>query len=171
MFLLAIMINAYLEMRSGSPYEPLSAETSGSIVESPSALKTVSQKRRLRVEVSERIKNNLQKFEDEKEFLEAKLCLKTVAARVGTNINYLSTYINTEKGNHFNRYISELSIHHIAQQMAVDLAVTNKGSEELANLCGIASPSNFLKLFSQIHGISLQDYQHQCRESIIHSMP
>ncbi|OJX33963.1 MAG: hypothetical protein BGO86_07695 [Chryseobacterium sp. 36-9] len=118
----------------------------------------------LSAEIRNRIWKNLQKFEDEKEFLEPNLSLKKIAIRVGTNPNYLSAYINTEKGMHFNRYLSELRIKYIAELLAEDPIAAHQKTEVLAKICGIASRSNFLKLFSEIYGMSLQEYQHQCRE-------
>ncbi len=118
----------------------------------------------LSAEIRNRIRKNLQKFEDEKEFLKPNLSLKKIAIRVGTNPNYLSSYINTEKGMHFNRYLSELRIKYIAELLAEDPIAVHQKTEVLAKLCGIASRSNFLKLFSEIYGMSLQEYQRQCRE-------
>lgn len=118
----------------------------------------------LSAEIRNRIRKNLQKFEEEKEFLEPNLSLKKIAIRVGTNPNYLSSYINTEIGMHFNRYLSELRINYIAELLAEDPIAAHQKTEVLAKLCGIASSSNFLKLFSEIYGMSLQEYQHRCRE-------
>ncbi|SDH77812.1 AraC-type DNA-binding protein [Chryseobacterium taeanense] len=162
MFLLIFTINTYLEKKSEKTYDVVLAGVGVDI----ERLKTdVSPpKSTLSAEIRNRIRKNLQKFEDEKEFLKQNLSLKKIAIRVGTNPNYLSAYINTEKGMHFNRYLSELRIKYIAELLAEDPIAVHQKTEVLAKICGIASRSNFLKLFSEIYGMSLQEYQHQCRE-------
>ncbi|AZB25986.1 AraC family transcriptional regulator [Chryseobacterium bernardetii] len=161
-FLLMLTTKAYLEKKPEKTYDVVLAGVGVDIEE----LKTdVSPpKWTLSAEIRNRIRKNLQKFEDEKEFLKPNLSLKKIAIRVGTNPNYLSAYINTEKGMHFNRYLSELRIQYIAELLAEDPITAHQKTEVLAKLCGIASRSNFLKLFSEIYGMSLQEYQHQCRE-------
>ncbi len=156
-------VNTYLEKKTEKTYDVVLAGVGVDI----ERLKTdVSPpKSTLSAEIRNRIRKNLQKFEDEKEFLKPNLSLKKIAIRVGTNANYLSAYINTEKGMHFNRYLSELRIKYIAELLAEDPIAVHQKTEVLAKLCGIASRSNFLKLFSEIYGMSLQEYQHQCREN------
>lgn len=162
MFLLIFIINTYLEKKPEKTYDVVLAGVGVDI----EGLKTdVSPpKSTLSAEIRNRIRKNLQKFEDEKEFLKPNLSLKKIAIRVGTNPNYLSAYINTEKEMNFNRYLSELRIKYIAELLAEDPITAHQKTEVLAKLCGIASRSNFLKLFSEIYGMSLQEYQHQCRD-------
>lgn len=159
-FLLILTIKVYLKKMPEKTYHVVlagvGADELGPDVSPP--------KWTLSTEIRNRIRKNLQKFEDEKEFLKPNLNLKKIAIRVGTNPNYLSFYINTEKGMHFNRYLSELRIKYIAELLAEDPIAAHQKTEVLAKLCGIASRSNFLKLFSEIYGMSLQEYQHQCRE-------
>lgn len=159
-FLLVFTINTYLEKKAEKKYGMVLAGVDINELEPDVS----PPKWTLSTEIRNRIRKNLQKFEDEKEFLKPNLSLKKIAIRVGTNPNYLSSYINTEKGMHFNRYISELRIKYIAELLAEDPIASHQKTEVLANLCGIASRSNFLKLFSEIYGMSLQEYQHQCRE-------
>jgi len=159
-FLFMLTIKAYLEKKPEKIYDVVLAGV-GVDELGPDVSPT---KWTLSSEIRNRIRKNLQKFEDEKEFLEANLSLKKIAIRVGTNPNYLSAYINTEKGMHFNRYLSELRIKYIAELLAEDPIAGHQKTEVLAKLCGIASRSNFLKLFSEIYGMSLLEYQHQCRE-------
>ncbi|WP_374459491.1 helix-turn-helix domain-containing protein [Chryseobacterium taeanense] len=159
-FLLILTIKVYLKKKPEKTYNVVlagvGADELGPDVSPP--------KWTLSTEIRNRIRKNLQEFEDEKEFLKPNLSLKKIAIRVGTNPNYLSSYINTEKEMHFNRYISELRIKYIAELLAKDPIAAHQKTEVLAKLCGIASRSNFLKLFSEIYGMSLQEYQHQCRE-------
>lgn len=161
-FLLMLTIKAYFEKKPEKKYGMVLA---GLDVDIEKLEADVSPpKWTLSAEIRNRIRKNLQKFEDEKEFLKPNLSLKKIAIIVGTNPNYLSAYINTEKEMHFNRYLSELRIQHIAELLAEDPIASHQKTEVLAKLCGIASRSNFLKLFSEIYGMSLQEYQHQCRE-------
>lgn len=162
MFLLMLTIKAYLEKKPEKTYDVVLAGAGVDIEELEPDVSPP--KWTLSAEIRTRIRKNLQKFEDEKEFLKPNLSLKKIAIRVGTNPNYLSAYINTEKGMHFNRYLSELRIQYIAELLAEDPITAHQKTEVLAKLCGIASRSNFLKLFSEIYGMSLQEYQHKCRE-------
>lgn len=162
MFLLMLTIKAYLEKKPEKTYDVVLAGAGVDIEELEPDVSPP--KWTLSAETRNRIRKNLQKFEDEKEFLKPNLSLKKIAIRVGANPNYLSTYINTEKGMHFNRYLSELRIKYISELLAEDPITAHQKTEVLAKLCGIASRSNFLKLFSEINGMSLQEYQHQCRE-------
>ncbi len=162
MFLLMLTIKAYLEKKPEKTYDVVLAGLGVDIEELETDV--LPPKWTLSAEIRNRIRKNLQKFEDEKEFLKPNLSLKKIAIRVGTNPNYLSAYINTEKGMHFNRYLSELRIKYIAELLAKDPITAHQKTEFLAKLCGIASRSNFLKLFSEIYGMSLQEHQHQCRE-------
>lgn len=160
MLLLVFTVNTYLENKPEKTYGMVLSGVGIDELEPD-----VSEpKWTLSAEIRNRIRKNLQRFEDEKEFLEPKLTLKKIAIRVGTNANYLSAYINTEKGMHFNRYLSELRIKYIAELLAEDPITAHQKTEVLAKLCGIASRSNFLKLFLEIYGMPLQEYQHQCRE-------
>ncbi|MDV3460169.1 hypothetical protein CMU57_17915 [Elizabethkingia anophelis] len=160
MLLFAFTVNTYLEKKPEKKYGMVLAGADINELEPDVS----PPKWTLSAEIRNRIRKNLQKFEDEKEFLKPNLSLKKIAIRVGTNPNYLSAYINTEKGIHFNRYLSELRIQYIAELIAEDPISAHQKTEVLAKLCGIASRSNFLKLFSEIYGMSLQEYQHQCRE-------
>lgn len=160
MLLFAFTVNTYLEKKPEKKYGMVLAGVDINELEPDVS----PPKWTLSAEIHNRIRKNLQKFEDEKEFLKPNLSLKKIAIRVGTNANYLSAYINTEKGMHFNRYLSELRIKYIAELLAEDPIAAHQKTEVLAKLCGIASRSNFLKLFSEIYGMSLQEYQHQCRE-------
>lgn len=115
-------------------------------------------------EIRQTIRNNLRKFEEDKEFLASGLGLKKVAIRAGTNANYLSQYLNSEKGMSISRYLAELRIAYIAGMMPEDPAVAKMSAEQLCALCGIASPSNLRHLFYTIYGMPLWQYQKECRE-------
>lgn len=115
-------------------------------------------------EIRERIRTNLQKFENEKGFLKPDLKLAKVAQEVGVNANYLSMYLNTEKGMRFDRYLSEQRISYMAVLLAEDPQMLEKGAEELAAYCGMKSASNFRHLFCTVYGMPLWEYQKQCRE-------
>lgn len=117
----------------------------------------------LTLEIRQTIRNNLRKFEEDKEFLASGLGLKKLAIRAGVNANYLSRYLNSEKGMSSSRYLAELRIAYIAGIMAEDPAVAKMSAEQLCALCGIASPSNMRHLFHTIYGMPLSQYQKQCR--------
>ncbi|PUV24402.1 helix-turn-helix domain-containing protein [Sphingobacterium athyrii] len=113
----------------------------------------------------------LSEFEMNKEFLQGKIKLKSLAKKFDVNQNYLSNVINEHKGASFNRYISELRISYITERLKSDRKYRNYSSETLAKECGIASRTNFSALFSEINGISFTEfinkYKNELKSEII----
>lgn len=89
----------------------------------------------------------------------------SLARKVGTNANYLSYYLNAEKGISFPRYLSEVRIAHMATQLAEDPEMLKINTQEHTVSCGIMSSSNFLHLFSQINGKSMSEYREECSKN------
>lgn len=109
-------------------------------------------------DVVDEILSKLTEFEVNKEFLEQKIDLKSVAKKFEVNSNYLSNVINEHKGASFNRYLSELRINYITEKLITDPLYRKYNSATLAKECGIASRTNFSALFTEINGISFSDF-------------
>ena len=104
------------------------------------------------------IREKLEKFEREKQFLKKGLTEKDVAVKLSTNSHYLSVYINEHKGMNFNKYIAELRINYITNLLNTNNMYLRFTIEALAKECGIASRQNFSNLFFDINGIRPTDY-------------
>lgn len=109
-------------------------------------------------EMTVEIREKLEKFEKEKQFLKKGLNEKDVAVKLSTNSHYLSVYINEHKGMNFNKYIAELRINHITHLLNTNNMYLRFTIEALAKECGIASRQNFSNLFYDINGIRPTDY-------------
>jgi AraC-like DNA-binding protein len=117
-----------------------------------------SRKTSLTPEMSFEIREKLEKFELEKQFLKKGLTEKDVAVKLSTNSHYLSVYINEHKGMNFNKYMAELRINHITNLLNTNNMYLRFTIEALAKECGIASRQNFSNLFFDINGIRPTDY-------------
>ena len=117
-----------------------------------------SRKTSLTPEMSIEIREKLEKFEREKQFLKKGLNEKDVAVKLSTNSHYLSVYINEHKGMNFNKYIAELRINYITNLLNTNNMYLHFTVEALAKECGIASRQNFSNLFYDINGIRPTDY-------------
>lgn len=117
-----------------------------------------SRKTSLTPEMSIEIREKLEKFELEKQFLKKGLTEKDVAVKLSTNSHYLSVYINEHKGMNFNKYIAELRINYITNLLNTNNMYLRFTIEALAKECGIASRQNFSNLFFDINGIRPTDY-------------
>lgn len=117
-----------------------------------------SRKTSLTPEMSIEIREKLEKFELEKQFLKKGLTEKDVAVKLSTNSHYLSVYINEHKGMNFNKYIAELRINYITNLLNTNNMYLRFTIEALAKECGIASRQNFSNLFYDINGIRPTDY-------------
>ncbi len=104
------------------------------------------------------ILQKLETFESELGFTEKGLTLKKLSEKLETNSKYLSQVINENKNISFSKYIAELRINYITQQMYIDKKILNLTVEALAEKCGISSRQNFSDLFLEINGIRPTDF-------------
>lgn len=109
-------------------------------------------------EIVDDILAKLSEFEINKEFLQGKINLKSLAKKFEVNPNYLSNVINEHRGASFNRYLSELRIHYITEKLRNDPHYRKFNSDTIAKECGIASRTNFSALFSEINGMSFSEF-------------
>ncbi|WP_223878197.1 AraC family transcriptional regulator [Chryseobacterium vrystaatense] len=109
-------------------------------------------------EMTIEIKEKLQKFEQEDQFIKKGLTQNSIALKLGTNSHYLSVYINEQKGMNFNKYMAELRINYITNLLNTNTKYLNYTIEALAEECGIAARQNFSNLFFDINGIRPTDY-------------
>lgn len=103
--------------------------------------------------IAEYLVGKLGDFELNLEFLEHGLTLARLSEKFDTNVHYLSDVINEFKGKTFNKYLNELRIKYITEQLYNDKKFRSYKIETLAEICGIASRGNFSDLFQEINGM------------------
>ncbi|WP_159476352.1 tetratricopeptide repeat protein [Chryseobacterium sp. 18068] len=109
-------------------------------------------------EMTLEIREKLEKFEQELQFIKKGLTQKSIANKLNTNSHYLSVYINENKGMNFNKYMAELRINYITNLLNTNNKYLNYRIEALAEECGIAARQNFSNLFFEINGLRPTDY-------------
>ncbi|MDR6513678.1 helix-turn-helix domain-containing protein [Chryseobacterium camelliae] len=100
----------------------------------------------------------LKDFEENREFLDGNIRLKSLAKSFGINHNYLSEIIHEHKGCNFHLYLCELRIGYITKKLNTDPTYLKYSSTALAKECGITSRTNFSKIFLQVNGMSYIQY-------------
>ncbi|WP_312508918.1 AraC family transcriptional regulator [Chryseobacterium culicis] len=114
----------------------------------------------------EDILHRLDEFEANKEFLQSKITLESLADRFEVTDKHLSGVIIEHKAASFNRYLSELRIGYITDKLLNDPKYLKYTSTALAKECGIASRSNFSGLFKEINGITFTDFINKRKEEL-----
>ncbi|WP_454045104.1 helix-turn-helix domain-containing protein [Chryseobacterium sp. Marseille-Q8038] len=122
----------------------------------------IKQKEHDRQDLDDRLKygilDKLTKFENNLEFLEKGLTIAELAVKFDTNSNYLSQIINDYKGMTFSQYLIALRINYITERLYKERKFLTYKIAFLAEICGIASRSNFSKRFQEINGIRPTDF-------------
>ena len=106
----------------------------------------------------------LQAMEDRHFFLEKGFTLNKLAKKFKTNTTYLSAIINEFKGNNFNTYLNTLRIEYAAKMIAESKLWRSYSVETIASECGFTNRSNFSKIFTEIKGVSPNDFILQHRD-------
>lgn len=94
-------------------------------------------------------------FEEDKVYLNPKLRLSDLAARIGTNRTYMSQYFNQTCEQSFYEYVNDYRIRHSMQL----LSDTDLTLEVVAEMSGFNSLSTFRRAFIQQNGRSPQQYR------------
>lgn len=94
-------------------------------------------------------------FEEDKIYLNPKLRLSDLAARIGTNRTYMSQYFNHTCEQSFYEYVNNYRVRH---SMGL-LSDTDYTLEIIAEMSGFNSLSTFRRAFIQKNGCSPQQYR------------
>ena len=98
-------------------------------------------------------------FEEDKVYLDPKLQLSELAARLGTNRTYLSQYFNQSCAQSFYGYVNDYRVRHSMQL----LRDTDYTLDIVASMSGFNSISTFRRAFSQANGCSPLQYRADSR--------
>ena len=133
---------------------------------SESSVKHQTRKKSLSAEINEGLGKKIEKFEKECGFRKLGLTQKILADSLGTNSDYLSIYINENKGMSFPNYIAELRINYITNLMNTDKKYLSYNIDVLANTCGISTRQKFSELFYKINGIRPIDFINKRKQEL-----
>ena len=89
------------------------------------------------------ILNQLEKFEEDEDYLDSQLTQKSLVEELGTNSTYLSRIINTYKGSNFNIYVNNLRLNYVINLLRTDAKYLQYDVKELANICGFSNAESF----------------------------
>ena len=163
----AFFYQYYLEKETEKRYQVLVAPSYDAGDAASSALvKSQSGKFTLPEEIYDEIKRKIAQFEEDEQFLQAGLTEKIMADQLRTNTRYLSAFVNINKGVSFPTYLNELRIRYIGKQLAENPEYLKYSTKGLASHCGMGSRSTFSRHFSEIYGMSPQQYVKKCREGL-----
>ncbi|MGB6092465.1 MAG: helix-turn-helix domain-containing protein [Moheibacter sp.] len=124
----------------------------------------ISKKQEIPSEVVETILHRLQKFEDEKEFLNPKVDLNYLAKKFGTNRSYLSKIINEQKGKGFMSYLYGLRIEYVIELLKNEPEYREYTIKTLAALCGFSGYRHFSDAFMTETGLRPQYFLEQIKK-------
>lgn len=112
-------------------------------------------------EKTKELLSKLKDFENSDLFLSKQVSLPFLAAKLDTNIKYLSEVIKHNKGKKFNSYINDLRIQYVINLLKTDPSYLNYKVSYLAEVTGFSSHSAFTAVFKSITGMSPNDFIQQ----------
>lgn len=124
----------------------------------------ISKKQEIPTEVVESVLQKLQKFEDEKEFLDPKVDLNYLAKKFKTNRSYLSKIINEQKEMSFTPYLHNLRIAYIIDLLKNNPKYRDYTVKDLAIHFGFSGYRQFSNAFYEKTGLRPQYFLEQIKK-------
>ncbi|WP_194461762.1 helix-turn-helix domain-containing protein, partial [Cloacibacterium rupense] len=93
--------------------------------------------------------NKLDTFENENQFLNPKITLKSLCEEFNTNSGYLSRIINVYKQKNFTQYINDLRLDYIIEKMKTNKKYLSIEIKELASEAGFGNAESFSDNFQR----------------------
>lgn len=97
-------------------------------------------------------------IKEKKYYLDTSLTLQKLATHLGTNRQYLSNYINREKGKTFYEYINDFRLEEAKGMLDSMDSEHQRSMEDIAALAGFKSYSTFLRSFVKKYGKTPSKY-------------
>ncbi|WP_179218046.1 helix-turn-helix domain-containing protein [Dokdonia pacifica] len=120
-------------------------------------VKNSSEKQPKDIGISEMIVNdilkNLEKFEENNDFLQSNISVASLSKRFKTNSKYLSKVINIHKNKSFSNYVNELRINYVVEELKVNTKFRRYTIRAIANEIGFNTTEAFSKSFYKTTGI------------------
>jgi AraC-like DNA-binding protein len=129
-----------------------------------SANATTTYEMQIAAKLTKDVLEKLQRFEDNREYLQGKVTLNILAKRFDTNPRYLSQIVNSNKGKPFKQYISDLKIEYIKYRLGVDKKYRNYTLMAIAHELGY-TPDALAKAFYKKEQIKLSKYIKKIRDN------
>ncbi|WP_338375694.1 helix-turn-helix domain-containing protein [uncultured Flavobacterium sp.] len=104
-------------------------------------------------EIIELILIELNKFEQNKNYLKANITINSLAQEFNSNSKYLSSIINTKKGKSFVNYINDLRIDYIVNELKINKNLRKYTIIAIAEETGFNTGESFSKAFFKRTGI------------------
>ncbi|QBO59559.1 helix-turn-helix domain-containing protein [Chryseobacterium salivictor] len=98
------------------------------------------------------IKTKIIHFESSKGFIQNNLTLGKLAEDLDTNRDYLSKFINEEKGKNFSQYLNELRINYILLELKNDKKLRKYTISAIASEVGFSNSESFSNAFRRATG-------------------
>lgn len=98
------------------------------------------------------IKTKIIHFESSKGFIQNNLTLGKLAEDLDTNRDYLSKFINEEKGKNFSQYLNELRINYILLELKNDKKLRKYTISAIASEVGFSNSESFSNAFRRTTG-------------------
>ncbi|WHF52602.1 helix-turn-helix domain-containing protein [Chryseobacterium gotjawalense] len=98
------------------------------------------------------IKTKITHFESSKGFIQNNLTLGKLAEDLDTNRDYLSKFINEEKGKNFSQYLNELRINYILLELKNDKKLRKYTISAIASEVGFSNSESFSNAFKRTTG-------------------
>ncbi|MFC4634991.1 helix-turn-helix domain-containing protein [Dokdonia ponticola] len=120
-------------------------------------VQTNTQKKPKEIGISEIIVNdilkNLERFEENNDFLQSNISVASLAKRFKTNSKYLSKIINVHKDKSFSNYVNELRINYVIEELKINTKFRKYTIRAIANEIGFNTTEAFSKSFYKTTGI------------------
>lgn len=124
-------------------------------------IKTGNELSDINEETIHHVLKQLEKFEQEKKFLEKDWNLVTLAAFFNSNTKYLSSIINHYRGKGFVEYINELRINYIIELLKSESKFRRYTNNALAEEAGFSSTERFVRSFKYKTGMPVNYFVEQ----------
>ncbi len=99
------------------------------------------------------ILKNLDKFEENNDFLQSNISVSSLSKRFKTNSKYLSKVININKNKSFSNYVNELRINYVIEELKINSKFRRYTIRAIANEIGFNTTEAFSKSFYKTTGI------------------